>query len=113
MDGNLSEMLQGVLKDPAAMEKLMGVARNLMGETPPQEDPAPAEAPAASPPQEESRGPSLPTLAASLQAGNAERIALIRALRPYLSPERRQTADSLVRMLGMLKLADLNKLFTE
>ena len=31
MEGNLSEMLQGVLSDPSAMEKLMGVAQNLMG----------------------------------------------------------------------------------
>ena len=31
MDGNLSEMLQGVLSYPSAMEKIMGVAQNLMG----------------------------------------------------------------------------------
>lgn len=121
MEGNLSEMLQGVLSDPSAMEKLMGVAQNLMGGSTakPQASPPPEEA---VPTGSESRADSsresketggFPLLASSLQAGNGERIALIRALRPYLSPERRRTADSLIKMLTMLKLADLNKLFKE
>lgn len=125
MEGNLTEMLQGVLSDPSAMEKLMGVAQNLMGG---QTGAAQASAPAAeavpvsttdgetTPPHdrlESKEATAAPFLAASLQAGNGERIALIKALRPYLSPERRRTADSLVKMLNMLKLADLNKLFKE
>ena len=42
--------------------------------------------------------------------GTDERIALIAALRPYLSEERRQTADGLIKMLKMLRLADIDKL---
>ncbi len=110
MDGNLSEMLQGVLSDPSAMEKIMGVAQNLMGsqggskeETPPRPEPDEK--------KKEETAP-VPLLSAGL-SGNKERIALINALRPYLSPERRKTADSLVKMLNMMKLADLNKLFKE
>jgi len=123
MEGNLSEMLQGVLSDPSAMEKLMGVAQNLMGgqstesKAPPPAQEATAaskEAPSSdSSAQESKEAAAIPLLASSLQAGNGERIALIKALRPYLSPERRRTADSLIKMLNMLKLADLNKLFKE
>jgi len=122
MEGNLSEMLQGVLSDPSAMEKLMGVAQNLMGgqtaapqaATPTPESAAPASKATTSDNKSESKEAAfLPHLPTSLQAGNGERIALIKALRPYLSPERRRTADSLVKMLNMLKLADLNKLFKE
>ena len=122
MEGNLSEMLQGVLRDPSAMEKLMGVAQNLMGG----QNGAPQASPTAAPSAPPSRGATTtddkaesketsaaPLLSAALQTGNGERIALIKALRPYLSPERRRTADSLVKMLNMLKLADLNKLFKE
>jgi len=125
MEGNLSEMLQGVLSDPAAMEKLMGVAQNLMGgQTGAQQASSPAaevvsvsatdgEATSPHDRSESKDAAALPLLSASLQAGNGERIALLKALRPYLSPERRRTADSLIRMLNMLKLADLNKLFKE
>ena len=125
MEGNLSEMLQSVLSDPSAMEKLMGVAQNLMGgqsaapqAVSPAEPAAPVSATGAATVSPDDRSESkdaaaLPLLSASLQAGNGERIALIKALRPYLSPERRRTADSLVKMLNMLKLADLNKLFKE
>ena len=121
MEGNILEMLQGMLSDPAAMEKLMGVAQNLMGSqgtaTP---SAPPSQGTAASsdnpPPHDASvdaPSPSHSLLPTALQTGNGERIALIKALRPYLSPERRRTADSLIQMLSMLKLADLNKLFKE
>ncbi|MBE6621526.1 MAG: hypothetical protein E7630_01090 [Ruminococcaceae bacterium] len=123
MEGNLSEMLQGVLADPSAMEKLMGVAQNLMGGQAPTPQVPPAVGEAASAPKgsgasdapagEGREASAFPLPLSSLQSGNGERIALIKALRPYLSPERRRTADSLVKMLNMLKLADLNKLFKE
>ena len=32
MDGNLSDMLQGVLSNPSAMEQIMGMAQSLMGD---------------------------------------------------------------------------------
>ena len=87
-------MLKGVLDDPGAMKKLMGVAENLMGGEPKGE----TDCPPPSPPPE--RG----------KPGTDERIALISALRPYLSEERRQTADGLIRMLKMLRLADIDKI---
>lgn len=107
MDSNLSDMLKGVLSDPDAMQKLMGAAETLMGNSaspssPPKEAPeeVPKEAPAA-----------IVTAKHEKKAGSDERIALICALRPYLSPERRKSADQLIQMLKMMKMADLTKLF--
>ena len=110
MDGNLSDMLQGVLSDPSAMEKIMTMAKNLGG-SPVGSSEAPP------PPKEDERKKNEEAAPVSLlsagASGNKERLALIHALRPYLSPERRKTADSLIKMLNMMKLADLNKLFKE
>lgn len=109
MDGNLSEMLKDVLADPDAMEKLMGAAEKLMGngkaepsfqkENKDEESDCEKAQSVHAPAHHEKK------------AGNDERIALLYALRPYLSPERRKSADSLIGMLKMMKLTDLNKLF--
>ena len=109
MNGDFSQLLQGVLQDPDAMQKLMGVAKSFLSEAPDSKTAPETAPPEASPP--ETREPSQALL--RMTAGNSERIALIAAVRPYLSPARKQTADSLIKMLKMLKLADLNKLFNE
>ena len=96
MDANFSDMLKDVMSDPDAMSKLMSVAEGLMkSEKPP-------EAEATSVPEA-----SVPTV---LTKGNEERIALISAIRPYLSPERQKSADSMIKMLKVMKLTDLSKL---
>ncbi len=41
---------------------------------------------------------------------NDQRIALISALYPYLSPERQATANTLIKLLRMMKLTDLSSL---
>jgi len=112
MDGNFADMLQGVLSDPSAMEKIMGMAKNLSGGAENDRTPPPKE-PEAEKAEAEPADSAPHSLLAGMASGNKERIALIHALRPYLSPERRKTADSLVKMLNMMKLADLNKLFKE
>jgi hypothetical protein len=110
MDGNLSELLKNALGNPETAEKLMGAAQRLLGDAgrdgspKPENPPAPAVRPKALPAE------AIPEI---LRTGNAERIALIAALRPYLSSERQKTADSLLKMLKMMKLADLSKLFSE
>ncbi len=113
MDGNISEMLQSVLSDPGAMKKLMGVAENLMGGTDKNEQ---KESISTSSSEQEKDNAAKEVSVVEhkkRKPGNDERIALISALRPYLSEERRKTADSLIKMLKMLKLADLNKLMKE
>ena len=92
MDGNISEMLKSVLDDPGAMKKLMGVAENLMGSGGTQEKPD-CQPPSPPPPPPPER----------CRPGTDERIALI-------AEERRQTADGLIKMLKMLRLADIDKL---
>ena len=109
MNGDFSELLQGVLQDPDAMQKLMGVAKSFLSETPDSKSASEAVPPEVPPPEKQEPSRALQRMT----AGNSERIALIAAVRPYLSPARRQTADGLIKMLKMLKLADLNKLFNE
>lgn len=106
MDENLSEMLKGVLSDPDAMSKIMGAAQGLMGaqSAPNQKDDT------ASVSSEEKKEDAVKVVG---KTGNEERIALIMALRPYLSPERRKNADNLIKMLKMMKLADMSKLFRD
>lgn len=102
MDGNLSEMLSSVLSDPDAMTKLKGVAENLMGNNTPQEHEESSDSKQTPPSDHHNNHHS-----------NDERIALISALRPYLSNERRQTADTLIKLLKVIKLTDITKLLKE
>ena len=96
MDGNISDMLKDVMADPETMSKLMSVAEGLMKtEKPPEVEPLSA-------PEK-----SIPMI---LTKGNEERIALISAIRPYLSAERQKSADSMIKMLKVMKLTDLSKL---
>ncbi len=96
MDDNISEMLKGVMSDPETVSKLMSVAQGLMGD---------GEKPSPPPEKSPDNKPSL------LSKGNEERIALISAIRPYLSPERRKSADSMIKMLKVMKMTDMTKLF--
>lgn len=102
MDGNITEMLEGVLNDPKAMKNIMGMAEKLMGnaDTAENTEDAPAVPQRDEAHTDHHRG----------KIGNDERIALISSLKPYLSPERRQTADALIKALKMMKLADIKKL---
>ncbi len=95
---DISEMLKSVMSDPETMSKLMSVAQELTNND---KQPSQPE----NPPEKE------PEVKASLLTkGNEERIALISAIRPYLSPERRKSADSMIKMLKMMKLTDLSKM---
>ena len=96
MDGNISDMLKDVMADPETMSKLMSVAEGLM------KSEKPTEAEPVSTPEK-----AIPTV---LTKGNEERIALISAIRPYLSAERQKSADSMIKMLKVMKLTDLSKL---
>lgn len=98
MDENISEMLKSVMSDPDTMSKLMSVAEGLTGGN---EKPSPQ---VETPEIEVDAKPNI------LTKGNEERIALISAIRPYLSPERRKSADSMIKMLKMMKITDLSKM---
>ena len=112
MEDNFSGILQEVLGNPEAMQKLMGVAEKLMAGSEKSETATVQEKDKSSDSEEKLNQEVKQASLAKTEKkpGNEERIALILALRPYLSSERRHTADSLVKMLKMLKLADINKL---
>jgi hypothetical protein len=99
MEDNFAEMVKGVMSDPDAMSKLMSMAEGLMGNG--------ANGIKGQTVTEVSRPADLTE---RLKNSNEERIALISALRPFLSDTRRKNADNLIKMLKMMKLADMNKL---
>ncbi len=105
MDTDLSDKLNRVLSDPDAMAKVMEMAGSLFAASP---SPAQAE-------QQTQVSPALPDLSALLGkgegkpsegGGDSDRIALLRALCPYLSPQRRDAAMSMMRILGLLQMAE-------
>ena len=100
MDANISDMLKDVMADPETMSKLMSVAEGIM-----KSEKSSTEAVSTEP--VDTKPESKPS---TLTKGNEERIALISAIRPYLSPERRKSADSMIKMLKMMKLTDLSKM---
>ena len=106
MDDNFSQMIQSVMSDPEALKNIMSMAQGLMSDT---------GNTSSSKADEEHHHENIeedkPSLASKLSHGNEQRIALNSALRPYLSPQRQKSADSLIKMLKMMKLADINKLF--
>ena len=104
MDENISEMLKSVMSDPDTMSKLMSVAKSLSGDATPTAPASSAPTAKAPPAAEAAAKPSI------LTKGNEERIALISAIRPYLSSERQKSADSMIKMLKMMKLTDLSKM---
>ena len=102
MDANITDMLKDVMADPETMSKLMSVAEGLMKSEKPS-DASSGEMTEAVKIQRDSK-PSI------LTKGNEERIALISAIRPYLSHERQKSADSMIKMLKMMKLTDLSNM---
>ena len=85
--GELEDRINSVLNDPRQMERIMDMARSLMGgETPPASG---FEAP----------DPELTArLGSLLQSGGGERRALLEALRPWLSPRRSEKLERAMRM---------------
>jgi hypothetical protein len=107
MDSNFSEMVQNVMSDSDAMSRLMEIAQGLMSGS---NSDSPTELQQESDKQDSHEAVNLMS---KIKSGNDERIALISALRPFLSPERRKSADNLIKMMKMMKLADMNKLLNQ
>lgn len=83
--------LQGILSDPEAMQTISKAASSLGGMSPHE------------PTEKERERPSLPAAKNSDEAKN--RAALISALKPYLSEERREKADKLLSLLSLLSVS--------
>ena len=96
----LEDRINSLLSDPAQMERLAGLAQQLMGG---------GDAPAAEP--EPPSAPNLGMLAKlAANLGAAEREpgrerALLAAMRPYLTEGRREKMDRAMKLAHMAKLA--------
>lgn len=87
---DLSTMIGQVLNDPDAVQKIMQLAGDLNGQS------ANARETAPKPDKEYSRD----------GCRDADRAALLRALKPFLNGERQQKAESIIRLLSLLTAAE-------
>ena len=103
MDDNISEKLSAILSDPEGMEKIKKMAENLLGESQAKEKE----------PLEEMGldMASLTRVIGLLKNNNKEneRVKLLLALKPHLSPEKREKVDTAVKILKLLDMAPLLK----
>ena len=101
---DFEDKLNSILSSPKDMEKIMALARSISGEG--------EEAEAA--PREEESGPDprmmamLTKLMSSYSAAEDEqKLALLRAMKPYLRQERRESLQRAVEIARMAKMAKI------
>ncbi len=109
MDGELGAALEKVLADPAQMEKLSQMARELFGQ-PGESGPEAAPASAAGPGREESPAMDTKLLSALGKAFSGRRepsrsTALLTAMRPYMRPEKQEKLDRAMQIARMASIA--------
>ena len=105
--------LSQILSDPASMAQIMGIAQQLMGQSPGAADsPASSQtAPPLSPPSagEAAAPPTLPPAVTAMlhqaEAENGREAALFNALKPFLKPNRREKIDKAMRVARISHLA--------
>ncbi len=109
MDQDISTKLQEILSDPNAMQKVMGIAESLMGGTA-QHSSQSADTSAASDSgerQEKGTDATHPPKIFSGKESDENSIRLLGALCPYLNPGRREAARSIIRIMKILQLLEL------
>ena len=99
----LNERLSALLSNPEGMEKIKAMAQNLIGSPFPESPPAPTEEPGID--------IGAVTKMLTLLKNNKEddRVRLLLALKPNLSPEKQQKVDSAIKILKLIDLAPLLK----
>ncbi len=103
MDGELGERLQAVLSDPAQMEKLSQMARDLFGQ-PDAGQTEPAAEKAADAPQPDAK--FLSAIGKAFAGGERSRsTALLLAMRPYMRPEKQEKLDRAMQVARMAHIA--------
>ena len=108
MDGELGAALEGILSDPAQMEKLSQMAKELFGQA--GESAAGGEKPSA--PPQTAQAPSMDTKlltalgrAFSGQKEPSRSTALLMAMRPYMKPEKQEKLDRAMQIARMVHIA--------
>lgn len=109
MNGDLSAMLESVLSDPAQMEKIASMARELMGEgqNPGDGDrkPQPDKAKLHEPPGMDT---GLLSALGGMFAGKqpqSRSTALLMAMRPYMRPEKQEKLDRAMKIARIVHIA--------
>lgn len=110
---DLTQKLQALLSDPESMKNLSELAAMMQADAPPEDAAAPVPDESTGTPQTESETPPF-DFAKLLAVGQAlsavqqdETADLLRALKPYLSPERAKRADKAARMLRLYAAAGI------
>ena len=107
-DNDLSSLLESFLSDPNALEKARGAAQALFGSPPTEEGQQDEEISQA---QDSKQAAMAAKLLGALSAPvQSQRIALLHALRPLVSPARAARIDSACKLL---KLAEMFSLFSD
>ena len=107
---DLSSILSSLLSNPDAISKVNGIISQYTssdGENKAASETAPSES--AEPPSETKIPDLLSLISSSAPTQNKEQTALLLAIRPYLSPHRRELIDGFIRMS---KLTDIIKKLT-
>ena len=94
MDADLSGKLNEILSDPDKLKTVMSAVSGIMG----QNEKAPAEAPV----QKAEQPPSPPSVPAFR---SNERTELLRALKPFLSKEKCERIDKMLKIMTFAELA--------
>ena len=109
MDGELGERLQQILSDPAQMEKLSAMAKDLFGQAgaAPAGEPA---TPAAAAGQSGTAMPDAKLLSAlgkafSGASDKSRSTALLVAMRPYMKPEKQEKLDRAMQIARIVHIA--------
>lgn len=113
MDSNLTEKLQSILSDKETVDRLKQLAENMdLQNLVSSEDRNKKEAqPKENTNEEHAEDKSISQYSEKPnKRNNEDHIKLILAIKPYLSPERQEMADNIIRLLKLMKLADINKL---
>ena len=102
---DFEETLNAILSDPDAMGQIMALAGKLGGDGPPPQEEAPSPLPEPLPlPDLAQMGTLLEVFQACRQPKD-QTMALLTALRPFLSPRRQAKMDQALRMAGLSQAA--------
>ena len=108
MENDFSDRLNQLLSDPDMMGKVLDAAKNVMGAVGEAQE-AEKETDAESGKAEDEGETSAPlSLVARDPEHDAERIRFIKALCPFLSRSRRNAAESLIRVLSVMRVMHLD-----
>lgn len=113
---DFSEMLNGILSNPQAMQQIMSLAQSLglqgQGGQPQQSAPAPPPPPPQLPqlPQQPNQPDPMQLLQGFLQmskqmGGDERQLALFQALKPFVRPDRAEKLDRAIQVAKISRLA--------